>query len=68
MRGRWFVVVGIGYIARCAMEHDTAIALAFRRALGIYAAPAAQAPDGKRDPGAYAGVAECFRNQRHVNL
>ena len=61
-------MVDIGYIARRAMEHDTAIALAFRRALGIVTPPPAQEPDGKRDPGAYAGVAECFRNQRHVNL
>lgn len=61
-------MVDIGYIARRAMEHDTTLALAFRRALGIAAGAAARRPDGKRDPGAYAGVAECFRNQRHVNL
>lgn len=61
-------MVTLEYIARRACEHDTAMALAFRRALGVDGARPGPRRQGHRGNGTYAALPECFRNERHVNL
>lgn len=59
----------LAYIRRACMRHDTAIALAFRRALG--ADMPERMPDIRRahaSAGVYAGMRECFANRERVNL
>lgn len=59
----------LAYIRRACMRHDTAIALAFRRALG--ADMPERMPDIRRahaSAGVYAGMRECFANRERVKL
>lgn len=56
-------MVEVSEIARMAMRHDTVVALAFRRALGIAAAPAARARRaGTRPERRYRGMRWCMEN------
>lgn len=61
-------MVTLEYIARRAREHDTAVAHAFRRALGMGGARRGPRREGHQGHGTYAALPECFRNERHVNL
>lgn len=59
----------LDHIRRESMRHDTAVAAAFRRALGITAPPLpASRPKGRRRRrrGRYRAVRECFANERSV--
>ena len=59
----------LAYIRRACMRHDTAIAMAFRRALGTDMPE--RMPDTRRahaSAGVYAGMRECFANRKRVNL
>ena len=58
----------LAYIRRACMRHDTAIALAFRRALGLPEDTPARMPTGHPSAGVYDGMRECFANRKHVNL
>lgn len=49
-------VVSREYIARSARRHDTVMAWAFRRALGVTAAP-------RRRPGGAGGIEACMSNR-----
>ena len=59
-------VVALEYMARSARRHDTVMAWAFRRALGIRGG-ALRAPRGslgtRLDMRRYAGLAECMANR-----
>ena len=56
-------MVEMSEIARMAMRYDTVVALAFRRALGIAAAPVARSKRGARPEGRlYAGMRWCMEN------
>lgn len=59
----------LAYIRRACMRHDTTVARAFRRALGVDTPT--RIPPERRAHGAhgvYDGMAECFANRKHVNL
>lgn len=61
------------YIRRSCMRHDTVVALAFRRALGVQypGAPMVDTPTGcprGYASGVYDGVGECFANRKRVRL
>lgn len=70
-------VADVAYIAARCMEHDTVVALAFRKALGIVAEPRCRR--GRRDSlpkrtaewgdaEVYGGMSECFENRKAVLL
>ena len=61
------------YLRRSCMRHDTVVARAFRRALGVQhpGAPHGAIPSGcpRGDAsGVYDGMGECFANRKRVRL
>lgn len=62
------------YIRRSCMRHDTVVAHAFRRALGVNdpslhtVAPRADVMPRAYASGVYDGMAECFANRKRVRL
>lgn len=65
-------MVDTAYIRSRASRYDTAVARAFRRALGMpehMALPHGAASRGRGHYGGmYRHMGECFRNRRHVNF
>ncbi len=60
----------LAYIAACAVQHDTNVALAFRRALGIGGVRVegrADAQRARRYRRRFSGTRETFRNLRGVD-
>lgn len=57
----------LGYVARCAMSHDTLMARAFLRALGI-PVPDRPVPGTIVRADRYAGMDECFAQRYGVRL
>lgn len=55
----------LNHIRRECMRHDTTVAAAFRRALGIDAHPMPRRPKARhrRKRGRYRGVRSCFANE-----
>lgn len=59
----------LGYIRRCCMRHDTVVAMAFRRALGLPVdMPQGHRPRERASAGVYDGMDECFENRKRVRL
>lgn len=59
----------LDYIRRCCMRHDTVVARAFRRALGMPVdAPRGARPREHASAGVYDGMDECFENRKRVRL
>ena len=59
----------LAYIRRACMRHDTAVALAFRRAMGMDAHRLTpMEPKAHAARGVYDGMRECFANRRRVKL
>ena len=59
----------LDYIRKACLRHDTVVAMAFRRALGISHRGTAPS-DARRHAaeGVYDGMHECFENRKRVNL
>ena len=59
----------LDYIRRCCMRHDTVVAMAFRRALGLpLDIPRGHRHRGHASAGVYDGMGECFENRKRVRL
>lgn len=59
----------LDYIRRACMLHDTPVALAFRRALGMGTHRLTpMEPKAHAAHGVYDGMRECFANERRVRL
>lgn len=59
----------LDYIRKACLRHDTVVAMAFRRALGIGRRSTAPSDDRRHaSEGVYDGMDECFKNRKRVRL
>ena len=59
----------LDYIRKACMRHDTVVAMAFRRALGICSLDMAPSDTRRHaSEGVYDGMDECFENRKRVRL
>ena len=59
----------LDYIRKACMRHDTVVAMAFRRALGLpLDMPRSHRPREHASAGVYDGMDECFENRKRVRL
>jgi hypothetical protein len=56
----------LDYIREACMRHDTAVALAFRRALGLPAAPPRPTARTHAEHGVYDGIRGCMAQMHGV--